>query len=43
MSRRRTSYPIRCLQMVGTALAVGLAGCFVESVGLCLRWLAGAR
>jgi hypothetical protein len=37
--RRRTSLPIRCLQMVGTALALAVFFCVVEAAALAARWI----
>lgn len=39
MTRRRTSYRIRCLQMLGTAALVVAAGFAIEGAGLVMRWL----
>jgi hypothetical protein len=43
MSRRRTSYPIRCLQMAGTAVLLAAAGGVVTLVPYLVVWLVSGR
>jgi hypothetical protein len=40
MTRRRTSHPIRCWQMLGTA-AVVLLGCSIEGAVRVAEWVVG--
>lgn len=40
MTRRRTSYPIRCMQMLGTAAAVVLLGGTIEGAVRVVEWVA---
>ena len=39
MTRRRTSYPIRCFQMLGTAAAVVLLGGALEGAARVVEWV----
>lgn len=43
MTRRRTSFAIRCWQLAGTVLAVVMVGFAIEGAARAVEWVAGAR